>query len=334
MDNVFVAIMGVFLSVTLLRFYFTGKFSFISKKKETVNNEVSTINEIPDTPLKIKTTSRKNLEDWSLLLHSQGIINTFDKEGVIVKTLLVPERLKAKAESLILDYKEESSDSAASIKEITLFKTKLFPTIAIFILLFLFHIFVHRTDYSINWLLKGRASAEDILAGEYWRTITSLTLHSDFGHLLSNVTTGFVASLIVSLQLGSGFGWFLILLSGSLGNYLNALFYGTSHNSIGASTAVFAAIGIICGLQIYREYRKRKWIPIVIGLSFFALMGTGGERTDITAHLFGLVAGFLIGSLIPLILKKKKINESSYQQLWAFLAELLVITSWSIALYF
>jgi rhomboid protease GluP len=51
-------------------------------------------------------------------------------------------------------------------------------------------------------------------------------------------------------QLGPGVGLWLVLLAGTAGNALTAVAYGTQHNSVGASTAMFGAIGILAATRI------------------------------------------------------------------------------------
>ena len=86
-------------------------------------------------------------------------------------------------------------------------------------------------------LEAGRMQAGRVEAGEWWRTLTALTLHGDSGHILSNSAFGAFFGLYVARGLGSGVGWLAILLAGALGNALNAQIQADAFRSIGASTA-------------------------------------------------------------------------------------------------
>src|SRR5437870_5413008 len=71
------------------------------------------------------------------------------------------------------------------------------------------------------------------------------------------------------------------------------------HLSVGASTATFAALGILAGLQVVRRFRhgargRRAWLPLAAGLGLFAMLGVG-EHADVLAHLFGLGVGAVVG---------------------------------------
>jgi membrane associated rhomboid family serine protease len=125
--------------------------------------------------------------------------------------------------------------------------------------------------------------------------VTALTLHADAAHLLGNAVGCAVFVTAVLRLLGPGLGGWLVLLAGAGGNALNALVHGARHSSIGFSTAVFGAIGILGGLQFGRKRgQRRAWLAIAGALGLLAMLGTS-ERTDILAHLFGLLVGLVLG---------------------------------------
>ena len=74
--------------------------------------------------------------------------------------------------------------------------------------------------WSLDWLGAGAAQAGLIQAGQWWRTITALTLHVDHGHLLGNLLAGVVIGTVTAQLLGQGLAWLAILLAGSIGNVL------------------------------------------------------------------------------------------------------------------
>ena len=150
-----------------------------------------------------------------------------------------------------------------------------------------------------RWFEVGSASAERILAGELWRTVTALTLHADLPHLLGNTAAGAVLFMAVCRTVGPVVGAWLILLAGAGGNALNALLHRAAHDAIGASTAVLGAVGVLSGAAAVRARRAtasraRAWVPIAAGLALLAMLGAG-KRTDLGAHLFGFLAGTALG---------------------------------------
>jgi rhomboid protease GluP len=73
-----------------------------------------------------------------------------------------------------------------------------------------------------------------------------------------------------------------------------------THSSVGASTAVFATLGL---LAAYAWRRRRdqgdrwayRWAPLIAGVILLGFTGAGGERTDVLAHLTGFVMGLVAG---------------------------------------
>jgi membrane associated rhomboid family serine protease len=127
-------------------------------------------------------------------------------------------------------------------------------------------------------------------------------LHADFVHVIGNAILGAVFLSASFRLLGVGLGGALILLAGAGGNLVNALFYGAHHDAVGASTAVFGALGVLGGLGVVRRRRRerdrrRAWVPFAAGLALLAWLGTSGQRVDIWAHLFGFLLGCVFGVL-------------------------------------
>ena len=153
--------------------------------------------------------------------------------------------------------------------------------------------------FSLDWWEAGKAQAWLIRDGEWWRTLTALGLHADPVHLAGNLLFGIAFGFLAGQLLGWGLAWCGLLLAGALGNALNALIQPASHTSVGASTAVFAALGILA----FHAWRGRqgpvnRWVPVGGGVALLAFLGMGGERTDIFAHATGFGAGGLLGVLI------------------------------------
>ena len=157
------------------------------------------------------------------------------------------------------------------------------------------------------WFQRGSADADRMLTGEWWRAITALTLHADAPHLLANAVAGALLISAVCAQLGPGVGVALVLLAGVGGNALTAVAHGGHHVSVGASTAVFGALGILAGLRIVSGRRvapraRQWWVVLAAGLALLTLLGTAPDA-DVLAHLFGALVGGVLGSLAALVLR-------------------------------
>lgn len=168
-------------------------------------------------------------------------------------------------------------------------------------LLLLVHVAVTHDKAQDAVVTTFGANADRIMSGDIRRTVTALMLHSGPVHLMGNLAGIILFGTAVCTLTGSGPGWLMILLAGILGNLANAVFYQTDHLSIGASTAVFGAVGILTAIRFRQKntpsgWKNRAWLPLAAGIALLALLGTEGARTDIMAHLFGLLSGLIIGT--------------------------------------
>ena len=164
-------------------------------------------------------------------------------------------------------------------------------------------VFVVQARYGLIPL--GRLDALAIVDhGEWWRAATALTLHADVVHLVSNLVAGLGFAFFVARFFGAPGGWLLILLSGLSGNLLNAwVYYPEPHFSIGASTGVFGALGLLTGIGVWvalaeplqRRAMPRWLIPIFGGLTLLGLIGVGDGLVDVAAHISGFICGAIIG---------------------------------------
>lgn len=152
--------------------------------------------------------------------------------------------------------------------------------------------------YPEDWLAAGTADSTRILAGQWWRSVTALTLHADPAHFLANAVLGGVLVACLARAAGSGAAWLAFVLSGALGNLANAWARGPGHLCIGASTAVFGVLGVLGAVTVVRDGRgglRRAAAPLAAGLALLGMLGTEGDNTDLGAHLFGFLAGLPLG---------------------------------------
>ena len=186
-------------------------------------------------------------------------------------------------------------------------------------------------DYSAY----GHLHAESVRDGELWRTITALTLHSDLGHIFANSFFGAVFGLFVGRHIGSGLGWLIVLGCGALANLTNAFIQPDAFRAVGASTATFAALGLVPAFAWRRGYFrgqgfKRGFAPIFAAICILAYTGFGGARVDIGGHVFGFTYGIVAGLLFAEIDLDSR--SQADQQRAGLLAIVLVVSAWLVAL--
>jgi len=186
-----------------------------------------------------------------------------------------------------------------------------------------------------DWFSAGRVDGELIRQGEWWRTITALTLHSGVRHLLGNIGFGVLFGVLAGRFVGSGVAWLGIVLAGGAGNLLNTVLLDSTHRSLGASTAVFAALGLLAGfVWRARLMSQERWPyrlgPVIGGIALLAFTGTGDENTDIGAHLAGFVCGFVAGT--ALTLAARRLANPLLQKLSGAAALAVLLAAWFAAL--
>ena len=182
---------------------------------------------------------------------------------------------------------------------------------------------------------RGSSESARIHAGELWRAVTALTLHADVAHVLGNAIAGALFVSGVFHLFGFGFGGALVLGAGALGNLANAFVQAPTHSSIGASTAVFGALGLLVGHALAQPRAARRtrpaWMPIGAALALLAMMGSEGERVDLWAHGFGLIAGVALGVAAAQI-PARRLASPALQSLAGSLAMAAIAGAWWLAL--
>ena len=147
-------------------------------------------------------------------------------------------------------------------------------------------------------LKLGAAYTPYILDGQVWRLFTSMFLHFGITHLTSNMIV--LAALGENHEKMLGHLRFLLLylVGGLFGNVCSVIADvagGSESVSAGASGAVFALLGAIVILYLYRRDIFR--IPVtrvIFGLALALLPGFDTEGIDLVAHVGGLVAGAIL----------------------------------------
>lgn len=188
--------------------------------------------------------------------------------------------------------------------------------------------------FGADWLSSGALDAG--AAREWWRALTALTLHLDQEHLLGNLLFGVFAGIASGRLLGPGVAWASIVGAGALANYAEMLIAPANHRAVGASTAVFAALGMIAGLAWRQRLslRERRWnalAPLIAGICLLTLLGAGTEHVDVLGHGLGFLAGLGFGWLyaragIP------RHHGRGLQIVTGVGAVLLLIVAWTLAL--
>lgn len=242
---------------------------------------------------------REQADLFSLVLHSAGIGNRVvpSSEGFIIQ---VPEESAGPARDAVIRYQHENPAIDEKPPAMSGFSaSRHLSGAAVALLLLCVHLAVSASTAPQDYLTVFGADAGPISNGELYRCVTALLLHADAAHLAGNMAGIVLFGTAVCGIAGTGLGWLAILGCGALGNLLNAVVHETGHLSVGASTAVFGAVGLLCALQaVYAVRTGQGWRQVFLalggGLGLLAFLGTS-VRSDVGAHLFGFLFGILMG---------------------------------------
>ena len=165
--------------------------------------------------------------------------------------------------------------------------------------------------------------------GQLYRLITSLFLHVDIRHLMGNCVALWLFGAPVCGRFGNGVGSFLMLYCGIFGNLFSVVLRDDSIHSMGASTAVFAGLGLLVGIRISGKHGNGKtvnaWLALGAGLALLGFLGTG-ERSDLFAHLGGFIFGLTAGCIHHFIFSNAP--SALVQRICGFLSITTVFTAW------
>ncbi|MGL6338741.1 MAG: rhomboid family intramembrane serine protease [Waterburya sp.] len=158
----------------------------------------------------------------------------------------------------------------------------------------------------------GALIPEKVLAGEWWRLIGANFLHYGSLHLATNMLSLFFIGRLIELSLGAKYYLTIYLFSG-VGSMLtfSLLAYQLRLNNVllvGASAAIMGLIGAILAisLQIWLRRRysvtaKRRLQQIILIIIIQFIFDNIIPQVSFHSHLFGLIIGFLISSVLVFI---------------------------------
>lgn len=289
-----------------------------------------------DLRVVFESHNRQSCSDRALVLAASGIPYQLVDDG-LSSALVVPAEHSARAVEELRLYDDENPVIVPRKKKRLAHQDALPGVSGYFLVLCAVAWLAGYSIFGHDWFAAGRVDGTLIRGGEWWRTITALTLHADAKHLMGNLVFGVLFGIFAGRLLGSGIAWLAIVVAAAMGNAANTLLLESAHRSVGASTAVFAALGLVAGF-VWRGklMAQDRWSyrlgPIVGGLALLMYTGTGGPNTDIGAHLLGFVCGFSTGMLLTVLGPIPTDRRS--QMVAGLIAFALISSAWIVALRF
>lgn len=171
------------------------------------------------------------------------------------------------------------------------------------VLIFLGLSFMGMTEDPAFMMQHGAMYVPYLMNGErYYTLITSMFLHFGFSHLMNNMVMLLVIGYSLEPEIGKIRFLLIYLGSGLMGNLVSAWFdvsQGSYAVSAGASGAIFGIVGALLYVAIRNHGRvgeiSTRGLVLMAGLSLY--YGFTAQGVDNTAHIGGLVSGFLLAVL-------------------------------------
>ena len=246
--------------------------------------------------------NRRQAEQYALVLTAMGIQSLIVPEAKFM-TLYVAHEDAVRASDELAAYDRENGDRPSERDWLRPALPRVEVAMVYWVVLLFFFAAARHEAFSFDWLGAGAAQTGLMLKGEWWRAVTALCLHTSSTHLLGNLVFGTVFLMLLSQVTGAGVAALAMITAGAAGNVLSTLVRAPEHTSIGASTAIFAGIGLLAALQLARRQHfefsvLRNWTPVAGGLALLAFLGFSGENTDILAHVLGFGSGIAAGLML------------------------------------
>lgn len=174
--------------------------------------------------------------------------------------------------------------------------------ILVYVLMFLSG--VSPTDPTVLQLLHWGANFGPLEhAGQWWRLFTACFLHIGFVHIASNMYVLYQVGPFTERLYGTARYLALYLIAGIAGNILGLVLHPMTV-SAGASGAIFGVYGGLLAFLLRQRAVLRPEAVRAIGQSalifvgFNLFYGFASAHIDMTAHIGGLAAGFLVGLVL------------------------------------
>jgi rhomboid protease GluP len=270
----------------------------------------------------------EQVRTWALVLDSQGVPYRVEREGDDWQ-LVVHPRDAQRAAAALAAYTAENAPAPVQRRPVA--RAWAVGAVGTAVALILFALVTGPWTPGSVWFAAGEADGSLIQSGQLWRTVTALTLHADLGHVLANALGVALFGGALGSVLGPGVALVLMLVAGAVGNGLDVLIRSAPYEGVGASTAVFGAVGLLAGIQVAEPWADahRRRMALLAGFLLLVLLGMG-QQSDVLAHILGSCVGVPMGVAAAKVFRQPPAWPA--QLAWAAAALALVLWAWWLAL--
>ncbi|MCL2790527.1 MAG: rhomboid family intramembrane serine protease [Desulfobulbus sp.] len=297
----------------------------------------------------MQTTPNDHADQTGLVAVAAGVPDEVESLALVLEAVGIPFRYNQHTQQLLVaagnapealfhlqEYRQENMCWPPRPQPFPALPPQILPTLPVLLCLALFFAYTGPWTAENDWFIRGALNSTAVLdRGEWWRLVTALTLHADLAHLMGNCLIGGMVVHLLGRTIGFGQCWLLSVSTGALGNLANIGIRQDLHLSVGFSTSVFAAIGLLTGLQLARCHHRSRTallLPLGAGAGLLAFLGSEGARTDLGAHLFGFICGLASGWMGQRCGLIARLQAPAWQLFFFLLALAMPIIAWLWAL--
>ncbi|WP_181884663.1 rhomboid family intramembrane serine protease [Neobacillus piezotolerans] len=137
-----------------------------------------------------------------------------------------------------------------------------------------------------------------IAEGELWRLVTPIFMHAGFSHVLFNSFSLVLFGPGLEKMLGGVKFLAVYFVSGIAANFATYILEPMTFSHVGSSGAIFGLFGYYIAIVLLRKKgMSRQDSQLILTIAAISVVMTFLQpNINITAHLFGLLAGFLLGA--------------------------------------
>lgn len=267
-------------------------------KKKTLSLSVNTLSIYTDLGDNVQLESFDHMD--SVYLNTEEDVKKYDILNKYFPTL--EKNLNMKERGINLFAKITGDINKTNDKKVKqsedIFKPKkpiiTYILIALNVIIYIISILVGRNSFITLFGLEPHY----VLAGQYYRIITSMFLHANITHLIFNMYSLYIIGSQVESFFNKTKYLMIYLLSGIFGALLSLIF--TQSWSVGASGAIFGLLGAI----LYFGYHYRLYLGTVIKSQIIPvilvnlLIGFVSSGIDNAAHIGGLLGGIIASMIV------------------------------------
>lgn len=137
-----------------------------------------------------------------------------------------------------------------------------------------------------------------VVNGEYWRIVTPIFMHAGFAHMLFNSFSLVLFGPALEQLLGRTKFILVYLVTGIAANLATLLLEPLTYTHVGSSGAIFGLFGFYISIIMFRKaMMSHENSQTIMTIAIIAVIMTFVQSNiNITAHIFGMLSGFLIGA--------------------------------------